>query len=89
MFTCILHYNNTGYNNLKVFKYTNITFYHHIKQNITQFVIYCQKQDILYRFSEYYLYFSIRTSSFYVSNRSPPLTNGETKKSNEKFWNLK
>ena len=72
MFTCILHYNNTRYNNLKVFKYTNITFYHHIKQNITQFVIYCQKQDILYRFSEYYLYFSIRISSFYVSNRSPP-----------------
>lgn len=37
-----------------------------------QFVIYCKKQDILYRFSEYYLYFSIRISSFYVSNRSPP-----------------
>ena len=35
------------------------------------------------------MYFSIRISSFYVSNRSPPLTNGETKKSNEKFWNLK
>ena len=39
---------------------------------MTQFVIYCEKQDILYRFSEYYLYFSIRISSFYVSNRSPP-----------------
>ena len=61
-----------------------------------QFVIYCKKQDILYRFSEYYLYFSIRISSFYMSkhqkNRSLPLANGETdetKKSNEKFWNLK
>lgn len=36
-----------------------------------QFVIYYKKQDILYRFSEYYLYFSIRISSFYLSNRSP------------------
>lgn len=50
-----------------------------------QFVIYCKKQDILYRFSEYYLYFSIRISSFYVSNRSPPLTNGETKKIMKSF----
>ena len=51
-----------------------------------QFVIYCEKQDILYRFSEYYLYFSIRISSFYVSNRSPPpLTNGETKKIMKSF----
>ena len=54
-----------------------------------QFVIYCQKQDILYRFSEYYLYFSIRISSFYVSNRSPPSPMARQKKNNEKFWNLK
>ena len=50
-----------------------------------QFVIYYKKQDILYRFSEYYLYFSIRISSFYVSNRSPPLTNGEIKKIMKSF----
>ena len=45
-----------------------------------QFVIYYKKQDILYRFSEYYLYFSIRISSFYVSNRSPPSPMARQKK---------
>ena len=62
MFTYILRYINTRYNNLKVFKHKNLTFCYHIKQMIIQFVIYCEKQDILYRFSEYYLYFSIRIS---------------------------
>ena len=45
-----------------------------------QFVIYYKKQDILYRFSEYYLYFNIRISSFYVSNRSPPSPMARQKK---------
>ena len=62
MFTYILYYINTKYNNLKVFERKNLTFCYHIKQTIIQFVIYCEKQDILYRFSEYYLYFSIRIS---------------------------
>ena len=50
-----------------------------------QFVICYKKQDILYRFSEYYLYFSIRISSFYVSNRSPPSPMARLKKIMKSF----
>lgn len=50
-----------------------------------QFVICYKKQDILYRFSEYYLYFSFRISSFYVSNRSPPSPMARQKKIMKSF----
>ena len=50
-----------------------------------QFVICYKKQDILYRFSEYYLYFSIRINSFYMSNRSPPSPMARQKKIMKSF----